>query len=286
MIRSLVIAATLSGLALLANEQTAEAQCPPGSTFCAQVQFGVPVPPPPAVVYVQPAPPPPPPVIVVRPAPPPVVVYQPAPPPPPPAPPAVVYVQARPAPAPTPAPAPREPHIGLHGHIGGMLSDEVDMGGATAALRLRPSSHIGLDLGIGAYGGRDYYDRERLEIPLTADLLFFFNPEDKLQLYGLAGAGVSFAAVNTDENYDHYCNDYDGYCDTFEEEYAYIAGEVGLGLEWRIGRHFALNTDVRGFLRQRVDDQADSNPEFINSNGESTNTSAGALLTLGATVYF
>jgi hypothetical protein len=45
-----------------------------------------------------------------------------------------------------------------------------------------------------------------------------------------------------------------------------------------------LNFDARAFIRTRIDDNT-SAPEF-SSNGQTTNTSAGALFTGGMTFYF
>ena len=60
-----------------------------------------------------------------------------------------------------------------------------------------------------------------------------------------------------------------------------------MGLEFRAAKHFALNLDVRAFVRGRIDDQAQAHPEFIDpATGRSTNTSAGGLVSGGMTFYF
>jgi hypothetical protein len=43
---------------------------------------------------------------------------------------------------------------------------------------------------------------------------------------------------------------------------------------------------MRGFVRGRTDSLAQSQPEFTNGNGQTTNTSGGILFTGGLTVYF
>jgi hypothetical protein len=281
----------LVAVAMLVAPMRASAQCEPGAIFCAQVeihggvQWGAPPPPPPpAVVYVQPAPPPP--VVVYRPAPPPpVVVYQPAPPP------MVVYQEQ-----------PRQHYFlesdgtwGLHGHIGGTVSDSLYMGGGEVGIRWRPRPRFALDLGIGGYAGIDYEGNQRTEIPLTANFLFFFNPRSRLQAYALAGVGLSFAQVggegwghHHDDDWDH--DDWDD--DDFDGEgMAYYGGMIGFGLEWRLSQHFALNTDLRGFLRHRFSGETNQ-PEFVEigedgrPTGRATDTSGGGLLTLGGTFYF
>jgi hypothetical protein len=171
---------------------------------------------------------------------------------------------------------------GVHGHIGGSVTPDVYMGGATGALRLRPNDgHLAVELGIGTYAGEDYNGLDRVEVPLTVDVLAFANPDDQLQVYGLLGVGMSFAHVEGfDDSSDRF----------FQRDYAYFGGEVGLGLELRLSENFALNGDVRGFLRERVDDAAE--PEFVERDdngrltGRITDTSGGALVTLGGTLYF
>lgn len=281
----LLIASTL-GLAALATTlipARVQAQCTGDELFCAEASFRMnasfrmggsvrTAPPPPrraqVVVVHEPAPPPPPPV----------VVYQPAPPPPQPT---TVYVETQAQPVRHEVHYDVEPvqlGVGLHGHIGGMFTRDVQMGGATGALRIRPGDgHFGVDLGIGVYGGQDHNGWDRVEVPLTADVLLFLNPDDRLQVYGIAGVGVSFAQAEQN-GFD------DPYFDYNAREYAYVGGELGAGLELRLSRWFAINGDVRGFVRERVDD--DPEPEFVADDGRTTDTSGGVLLNLGATVYF
>lgn len=275
----LLIASTLglASLATLVLPSGAQAQCTGHELFCAEASFHVggsvhigTRPPPPRraqVIVVQEEPPPPPP---------PVVVYQPAPPPPPQ--PTTVYVETEQRGEVHYDLEPVQLGVGLHGQIGGMVSDTVQMGGLSGAFRIRPGDgHFGVDLGIGAYAGQDYNGWDRVEVPLTADLLLFLNPDDTLQVYGIAGVGVSFA--HAEDN---------GFADPrFEvnaRDYAYVGGELGAGLELRLSRWFAINGDVRGFVRERVDD--DPEPEFVHEDGRTTDTSGGVLLNLGATIYF
>src|SRR5690606_8791800 len=137
-------------------------------------------------------------------------------------------------------------------------------------------------IGIGAYAGTDYNGLDRREIPLTLDMLFYFNPQSRLQVYGLLGTGVSFGEA------DGYRDHRDGsfsYGTWESHEYIHWGGSLGLGLELRLGERFALNGDIRAFMRTRIND--DERPEFIDADtGETTNTSGGALGTFGATFYF
>jgi hypothetical protein len=71
--------------------------------------------------------------------------------------------------------------------------------------------------------------------------------------------------------------------------YMYLGGYTGIGAEWQLSRSFALFFDVRGFIRGRVDREAERNPEFTRGTGASaeyTNVSIGASGQLGAMFWF
>lgn len=186
-------------------------------------------------------------------------------------PPTVIVVKHKPIPQTQvvqPPPPKRDRTVGLHFDVGGTFGPQVVMGGFSGALRFRPKEHVGIDLGSGYFAGNDYQGFYRTEIPLTANVLFFVNPQHKLQLYFLMGPGLSFSRV-----------------DTFNEirRMTHVGGQAGIGLELRLAPAFALNVDVRGILRHRIDN--DPRPEFVDGT-RSTNTSGGAVLTFGGTLYF
>lgn len=283
-----------------------DARCRPGDLLCAEVDVG-PVegririgidgdapPPPPPVVVVPPPPvvvaPPPPPPVVVAPPPPPVVV---APPPvsgrivvttvpvaPPPAgPPVVVGVETRRRVRYELVP---DFDIGLRAFGGAMFTDRIAMGGLNGAARIRPIPHLAFDIGLGVYGGTDYAGVERWEVPVVADMLIFFNPEHRFQVYALIGGGVSWASQGVTTRGGDWIS---------SREFTYVGGEVGLGAELRISRFFAINGDVRGFIRQNVaGGPAEFTEPYTNSLGvlstHSTDTSGGIYGTLGMTFYF
>lgn len=182
-------------------------------------------------------------------------------------PPTVVVVKHKPAEPPSP-PKERERKLGLHFDVGGTFGPQVSMGGFTGALRFRPTEHVGIDLGSGYFAGNDYEGLSRTEVPITANVFFFLNPQHKFQFYFVLGPGLSFGKV-----------------DLFDEtrRMIHVGGQGGFGAELRLARAFALNADVRGVIRHRVDD--DPRPEFFDGT-RGTNTSAGALVTFGATFYF
>lgn len=167
-----------------------------------------------------------------------------------------------------------ERRFGLQAFVGAAGARHVEMGGFGAALRLRPIPHIGIDLGVSFFAGRDYNDMDRMEIPFTADLLVYVNPHSILQVYFTAGVGVSFARA---EGHNIGTGMYE------ERDLVHAGGQAGVGLEWRISDGFALYGDIRGFLRHRVDD--DERPEFVEA-GRATDTSAGVLGRIGAAFYF
>ncbi|MEM1413851.1 MAG: outer membrane beta-barrel protein, partial [Myxococcota bacterium] len=167
---------------------------------------------------------------------------------------------------------------GLSLRLAGVATGENgSLGGMLAAYRFRPVPHFALEFGAGVFGGEDEQGSSRIETPLTVDALVFLNARGRWQPYVLAGIGFSRARVDREGDL------IDGFGD--EIEYAYVGGQVGLGIEWRLTPHFALNADVRGFVRTRIDDEPE--PEFVRvteTGIETTDTSGGALFTFGMNV--
>lgn len=278
-----------SALAALALPLTAQAQCAdPNAVVCAEVEVSassvsgsIGWGPAQQQVVVQPAPPPPPPppprVVVVRPAPPPppprVVVRQ-APPPPPQT--VVVIEQQQEEPQLRVVPARRHRKLSLNARAAGMIGENLRLGGFELGLRFRPSRIFGMELAVGAYGGTDYNDMSRVEIPLMANLMVFLPRETRFQFYLLAGVGTSFAAVD---------GVHSGYEEYMSRNLRYVGGQLGAGFEWRVAPRFALSMELRGFLRARVDD--DGRPEFYDrATGRSTNLSGGGVASIGGHLYF
>lgn len=293
--RSLAAAVVATGVAFASTASAQQAggasNCPPGSWFCesspaaptpaasgsSQLQQLPPAEAKPASSGAGPGTPPPPPPPPNGGAPP-VVVYQPGPP--------VVVIQRPDKPPPylyAPRPAEIRPRRewGLNLHLQGALlgsnsSNDSGMGGLGLGLRFRPHPVIAIEPSIDFYGGRDYNGFRRSETAFTMSALLFATPHAKfVQLYFPVGFGWSGARVTDDTGaYDRHMT------------YSYFGMHAGVGLEFRLARHFALNTDVRGFIRGRTDDNAGSRPEFVSADGRATNTSGGALFTGGMTFYF
>lgn len=278
------VALLLAPLVAMLVSTSAQAQCPNGALVCADIQVSgsvsvgarrsvqvVHTPPPPRgrVVVVQQAPPAPPPQQVV-------VQY--APPPPPPSEVIITVEQEQQAPRLRLVRPVMSQKFALTGRLSAMIGDRVRMGGFSAGLRLRPSRVFGVELSVGGFGGTDYNGMDRVEVPFKFDAMIFLPRASRVQMYLLAGIGSSWARA---EGY------HEGYREFLTREYVYLGGEAGVGLEWRVATRFALSADVRGFIRTRVDDG--NEPEFIRGTGsgtQSTDTSAGALLSLGMHLYF
>ncbi len=216
------------------------------------------------------------------PSPPPYPRYQPYQPPPPPPP----VVEPPPAQALPPAyeyhrrPRPwfrrNEFAVGLQvqGVPSSLRRDSGTMLGFGGLVRFRPIPWFAVEGSLTGYVGRDYYFDRRSETAFGLNGLAYINPQDPFQIYMLLGLGWSWANVSNDTSFQ-------------DTSYRYFGGQLGLGVEWRLNQHFAVNGDMRGFLRGRTDPNASLSPEFTDpSTGRTSNTSAGVLFTLGAAVYF
>jgi hypothetical protein len=179
----------------------------------------------------------------------------------------------------------REWGVNLHANVGLMGNDsdmaaDADMNGFGGALRFRPIPHIAIEGSVDLLWGTDYNGFQRFEQALLANGLFYVNPRSAVQLYGIAGFGFAAAFLDSGTTSD-------GQPVLSDETYSYSGGQLGVGVEGRVTRHFALGADLIGFLRWRTDRHASRNPEFIDPvSGRTTNTSGGGLLRLGATFYW
>lgn len=250
----------------------ADDACPPGSWFCGETA------PPPAGANkdLQPLPAETKPEPKPASPPPPVIVYQP--------PPATVIVQPREAPPAyyyVPRQAPRKREWGLNLHAGGLMlgkgrDDNAGMALVGLGLRFRPIPALAIEADLDYAGGRDYNGFRRKETAWSFNGIFFLNPRSKTQVYLLGGFGWSGATAVDDRS---------GY-DSTEYKYGYFGGMAGVGLEFRLSKVVALNFDLRGFVRGRVDKNKRSDPEFVDANGRTTNTSGGGLFQGGLTFYW
>lgn len=281
------LSALLASFAALSGTSVASAQCPPGSVVCAsanvqtrtnvQVSGSISIGGTRRARQVAPPPPPQQPqgrIVVVQQAPvaPPqqhVVVYQPQ----PIVQEEVIIIEQQPArlrlrPV-------MNQKFGITARLGGIIAENVRMGGFAAGIRFRPSRMFGVELNIGAYGGTDYNGHDRIEVPIAFDFMFHLPRATRFQMYFVIGPQVSWAATDGLDRFLGYTS----------RSFVYLGAHAGIGGELRLSDHFAISADIRGFIRSRVDD--DGSPEFVNfATGETTNTSAGGILNVGAHLYF
>jgi hypothetical protein len=179
----------------------------------------------------------------------------------------------------------REWGVNMHANVGLMgndqyMSPDADMNGLGGALRFRPIPYIAIEGSLDVLWGTDYNGFQRLEQALMVSGLFYANPRSAVQLYGLIGFGFGSAFLDGGTFAD-------GEPVLRDETYSYSGGQVGIGVEGRVTRHFALGADLIGFVRWRNDRHAADNPEFVDPvSHRATNTSGGGLLRLGATYYW
>ena len=180
----------------------------------------------------------------------------------------------------------REWGINLHAALGVMgessaKSLDAGMNGMGGALRYRMLPFLAFEGSVDVVWGTDYRGFGRVETAFLANVLLFANPRSAVQFYGLAGLGLATASVDGSYLSGTLLQD------DVEERYGYFGGQLGVGLEGRITRHFALGGDLVGFIRTRIDGDASDEPEYVDpETRRTTNSSGGALIRLGATVYW
>ena len=270
-------------------------------------------PPPPPPVYVQPAPP-----VYVQPAPPPPVMDQPVAPPTEqyaPLPPPPVYMQPapvqqpvymQPAPVQPPVymqPAPVQPvapppamnvvtvqrpslpqwksRFGIGARFVGAVSlenqdfsDRFTQLGFGGELLYRANRRVVLELG-GEYQKRMSNGFERYDVPVTLGVrLHIGAPDWVVSPYFVTAVGGVYS------NLDYVRS---------QDKAWYLEGQLGGGLEVRLGQHFVLNADLRGDGRYRVDEPDATTQSTQKVNGvvlSPLGNQYGLQARLGAAIYF
>ena len=270
-------------------------------------------PPPPPPVYVQPAPP-----VYVQPAPPPPVMDQPVAPPQEqyaPLPPPPVYMQPapvqqpmymQPAPVQQPMymqPAPVQPvapppamnvvtvqrpslpqwksRFGIGARFVGAVSlenqdfsDRFTQLGFGGELLYRANRRVVLELG-GEYQKRMSNGFERYDVPVTLGVrLHIGAPDWVVSPYFVTAVGGVYS------NLDYVRS---------QDKAWYLEGQLGGGLEVRLGQHFVLNADLRGDGRYRVDEPDATTQSTQKVNGvvlSPLGNQYGLQARLGAAIYF
>ncbi len=169
------------------------------------------------------------------------------------------------------------PHFGFNVRLASVLMEHNDsthpdagMGGVGVGFRFMPTPYFALEPGIDGYGGIDTEGNERTETTLSFNAMFFLNPDDPVQIYGLIGAFSTAAELKED-----------GYMGSEPTRYSYVGGQVGAGLELRLGPALAFNVDLIGYARQRNElEEPDENPDALRRD------SGGGLFRGGMSLYF
>ena len=178
-----------------------------------------------------------------------------------------------------PEPAALDREFGVQGRLGVALIDDGDspahpfMAGAGLGFVFLPLDFLGVELSVDSAFGRDALDAKRQEVAVSAALLTFLNTREPVQVFLTTGLFHSWAHVEPPG--------------TYARDYRYVGAILGLGAQFAIQPLFAATAQIDGFIRGRVDEGAAAEPEFVNEvTGETSNTSTGMLLRLGAIRYF
>lgn len=172
-----------------------------------------------------------------------------------------------------PEPARGDRVFGVQVRLDVPLIDDGFMAGPGLGLLFLPLHHIGLELAVDSGFGRDALDAERRELAVSGALLAFFDTHDLVQVLLSTGLFHSWAHVEPPASHDR--------------RYRYFGAFLGLGAELTFHPLTSAFLRLEGFMRGRVDEGASNDPEFVQqSSGETSNSSAGALLRIGAARYF
>lgn len=147
------------------------------------------------------------------------------------------------------------------------------MAGPGVGLLYLPLDFIGVEFSVDSAFGRDALDAKRRELAISAALLAFFESHELVQVFLSTGLFHSWADVEPRQSYDRH--------------YRYFGAFLGLGTELTFHPLYSVFLRLDGFIRGRVDQGAGSDPEFFHqTTGETSNSSAGMLLRVGAARYF
>jgi len=161
------------------------------------------------------------------------------------------------------------------------VQSDAGMAGIGFSMRYRPTPMFAVDFSTDFIGGIDANGLERQELPLGMTAMVYVNPRSIAQFYLLAGMNLTFARVFSDVEQPNLR-------DATGDDYTYIGGHGGLGLEFRVAPLVGINLDGLAFIRGRTDDDGDGRyPEYFNpETNEVSNTSAAGMLRAGVTFWW
>lgn len=136
--------------------------------------------------------------------------------------------------------------------------EELPLGGVGGVLRWRLSRRFSLEGSMDIVAAQERYDEEekkgtvlRVTVPMLLSAMFHLFPENDLQIYGLAGLGLTGNSIYYEELGERVT-------------FATPAVQLGLGARWRLGRNLLLDASIRGLAmhqkgeameREQVDDE-------------------------------
>ena len=174
---------------------------------------------------------------------------------------------------------------GLNLHLEGALlgheserASNTGMGGLGVAFRYRLMPRLAFEAGVDLLTSDDRGDYRRREAALLLNALLYFNPRDVVQVYALGGFAFTGANVRTTPRAAEMFRQR-------EQHYSYFGGQLGLGVEVRVTRRFAVAGDVIGFLRGRTEPYWDDRSHYVDDYRDRI-TSGGGLLRAGVTFYW
>ncbi|HEX2571053.1 MAG TPA: hypothetical protein VH877_15945 [Polyangia bacterium] len=168
--------------------------------------------------------------------------------------------------------------IGVTGEgIFGLHNSDARGWGILGQLRYRAVPHLTLEFMGGYERTRNSQSLLRTDVPVTFGLLVpLAGPRSVLSPYFVFAGGLNFASLHVTEA-----------SPSFEERRIQAIGQIGFGLELRLGSHVALNGDAR--LEGRWNLNGQSTPTNTATNGppaQLISNSLGLRVGGGLTIYF
>lgn len=142
--------------------------------------------------------------------------------------------------------------------------------GVGLSFRVRPVRWLGVEPAIDLLTGYDQYDAVHSETHISTDLLFYLNPRDAVQVFGLTGGSIAFARHS----------EYWAY-----KRSTHLGAHMGLGLEFRVTHLLSFNVNAVAFSRT-VTAAQHRPPEQGDTTRAVQPSSAGMMLRGGTSVYF
>lgn len=172
----------------------------------------------------------------------------------------------------------RQRHFGFNLRLSSLMMEKnkethpkAGMSGVGVGLRFVPAPFIALEPAIDGLSGRDQLGRQRNETTLAFNTVFFLNPDDPIQIYGLLGVFTTSAEVKgtPEAPVSH------------GGRFSYVGGQIGAGIELRLAPALAFNGEIIGYARQR-----NEMPAQTETAQDLRRDSGGGLLRGGMSLYF